>query len=211
MAQAVEQFSHIYRFPRGLVVSTDNINYIDDLLKHTPYPYVKLIVATDSEGILGIGDQGFGGLAICIEVSYLFYTAAGVDPALTLPVELDVGTNRQDLLDDPLYLGVRHERLTGNEYDDFIHKFVTALKIRFPNVLLQWEDFSKQKSFDVLNRYQSTLPSFNDDIQGTGAVVLAGLLATARKNNRPFCEEVFLIYGCWCCWGRYIKANCCWT
>ena len=195
VAQAVEQFSQIYRFPRGLVVSTGNIDHIDDLLEHTPYPYVKLIVATDSEGILGIGDQGFGGMAICIGKLSIYTAAAGVDPALTLPVELDVGTNRQDLLDDPLYLGMRHERLTGTEYDDFIHRFVTALKKQFPNVLLQWEDFSKQKSFDVLERYQKTLPSFNDDIQGTGAVVLAGLLAAARKNHRSLKEEVFLIHG----------------
>ncbi len=195
VAEAVEQFSQIYRFPRGLVVSTGNIDYIDEVLKHTPYPYVKLIVATDSEGILGIGDQGFGGMAICIGKLSIYTAAAGVDPALTLPVELDVGTNRQDLLDDPLYLGMRHERLTGTDYDDFIDRFVVALKKQFPNVLLQWEDFSKQKSFDVLNRYQETLPSFNDDIQGTGAVVLAGLLATARKNHRPLREETFLIYG----------------
>ncbi len=195
VAQAVEQFSQIYRFPRGLVVSTGNIDHIDEVLKHTPYPYVKLIVATDSEGILGIGDQGFGGMAICIGKLSIYTAAAGVDPALTLPVELDVGTNRQDLLDDPLYLGMRHERLKGTEYDDFIHRFVVALKKRFPNVLLQWEDFSKQKSFDVLERYYEKLPSFNDDIQGTGAVVLAGLLATSRKNHRSLKEETFLIYG----------------
>lgn len=195
VAEAVQQFSHIYRFSRGLVVSTENIDQIDDLLTNTPYPYVKLIVATDSEGILGIGDQGFGGMAICIGKLSLYTSAAGVDPALTLPVQLDVGTNRQDLLDDPLYLGVRHERLVGQAYDDFIAKFVAGLQRHHPNVLLQWEDFSKQKAFNVLDAYQNELPSFNDDIQGTGAVVLAGLLAASRITQRPISEEVFVIHG----------------
>lgn len=195
VAQAVEQFSRIYRYARGLVVSTENIDEIDTLLNHTPFPEVELIVATDSEGILGIGDQGFGGMAICIGKLSLYTAAAGIDPAVTLPVELDVGTNRQDLLDDPLYLGVKHERLTGEAYSDFIERFVTALKRRFPNVLLQWEDFSKQKAFDVLANYQDALPSFNDDIQGTGAVVLAGLLAAARKSQSRLAEGTFLIHG----------------
>ncbi|MEZ4631307.1 MAG: oxaloacetate-decarboxylating malate dehydrogenase [Deinococcales bacterium] len=195
VALAVQQFSHIYRFPRGLVVSTENIDDIDELLTNTPYPYIKLIVATDSEGILGIGDQGFGGIAICIGKLSLYTAAAGVDPALTLPIQLDVGTNRQDLLDDPLYLGVRHERLTGQRYYDFIERFVSALKRHHPQVLLQWEDFSKQKAFNVLEQYQDSLASFNDDIQGTGAVVLAGLLAASRKTRRPLTDEVFVIHG----------------
>ena len=195
VAQAVERFSHIYRYPRGVVISTENIDRVDDILSNTPFPQVKLIVATDSEGILGIGDQGFGGMAICIGKLSLYTAAAGVDPALSLPIELDVGTNRQDLLDDPLYLGVRHERLTGDAYADFMHTFVTSLKKHFPRVLLQWEDFSKQKSFDVLDRYADELPSFNDDIQGTGAVVLAGLLAASRKSHQPLREQVVLIHG----------------
>ncbi|MCA9838005.1 MAG: NAD-dependent malic enzyme [Trueperaceae bacterium] len=195
VAEAVQQFSHIYRFSRGLVVSTENIDHIDELLQNTPYPYIKLIVATDSEGILGIGDQGFGGMAICIGKLSLYTAAAGVDPALTLPVQLDVGTYRQDLLDDPLYLGVRHERLEGDAYAEFINKFVTGLKKHHPNVLLQWEDFSKQKAFDVLESYKDELPSFNDDIQGTGAVVLAGLIAASRKSLRKLSEEVYVIHG----------------
>jgi malate dehydrogenase (oxaloacetate-decarboxylating) len=195
VAKAVEQFSHTYRFPRGLVVSTKTIDHIDEMLQNTPYPYIKLIVATDSEGILGIGDQGFGGIAICIGKLSIYTAAAGVDPALTLPVQLDVGTNRQDLLDDPLYLGVRHKRLTGDAYNDFMHRFVTSLCKHYPNVLLQWEDFSKQKAFDVLEGYQGELPSFNDDIQGTGAVVLAGLLASARRNQRSITDETYLIHG----------------
>ena len=195
VAEAVRQFSQIYRFPRGLTVSTENIKHIDQMLANTPYPYVKLIVATDAEGILGIGDQGFGGMAICIGKLSLYTAAAGVDPALSLPVQLDVGTNSDALLNDPLYLGVKHERLVGDAYLDFMDTFVAALARHHPNVLLQWEDFSRQKAFDVLERYQEALPSFNDDIQGTGAVVLAGLLAAGRRSGRKLTEEVFVVYG----------------
>jgi malate dehydrogenase (oxaloacetate-decarboxylating) len=195
VAQAVEQFSRIYRYPRGLVVTPENIDQIDSLLENAPLPDVQLIVATDNEGILGIGDQGFGGLAICIGKLSLYTAAAGIDPAVTLPVELDVGTNRKDLLEDPLYLGVKRPRMEGQEYDDFIHRFVTALKRRFPNVLLQWEDFSKQKAFDVLSRYQDVVPSLNDDIQGTGAVVLAGLLAASRRSQQDLKRQTFLVHG----------------
>lgn len=195
VAEAVQNFSMLYRFPRGLVVDTTNIDDIDEVLKNLPTTDVRLAVATDSEGILGIGDQGFGGMAICIGKLSLYTAAAGVDPAHTLPIELDVGTNREDLLDDPLYLGVRHKRLTGPEYDDFMEKFVSAFERRFPNALLQWEDFSKQKAFDLLERYRDRLPSFNDDIQGTGAVVLAGILATCRAKHHKITDEVFLVYG----------------
>jgi len=195
VAQAVEQFSRIYRYPRGLVVTPENIDQIDTLLENTPLPDVQLIVATDNEGILGIGDQGFGGLAICIGKLSLYTAAAGIDPAVTLPVELDVGTSRKDLLEDPLYLGVKRPRMEGQEYDDFIHRFVTALQRRFPNVLLQWEDFSKQKAFDVLSRYQDVVPSLNDDIQGTGAVVLAGLLAASRRSQQDLKQQTFLVHG----------------
>src|SRR5690606_22218029 len=174
---------------------TDNIDRVDEVLTHTPMADVRLAVATDSEGILGIGDQGYGGMAICIGKLALYTAAAGIDPATTLPIELDVGTNRADLLDDPLYLGVRHERLEGQAYYDFIERFAVAFGKRFPDALLQWEDFSKQKAFDVLERYQERLPSFNDDIQGTGAVVLAGLLAAARKTRRQLTDEVILVHG----------------
>ena len=195
VAEAVRRFSQIYRFPRGLTVSTHNIQHIDQMLSNTPYPYIKLIVATDAEGILGIGDQGFGGMAICIGKLSLYTAAAGVDPALSLPIQLDVGTNSETLLNDPLYLGVKHERLVGDAYFEFMDTFVAALKRHHPNVLLQWEDFSRQKAFDVLERYQDELPSFNDDIQGTGAVVLSGLLAAARRNKRKLTDETFVVYG----------------
>ena len=176
VAEAVQKFSLIYRFPRGIVVSTANIDRIETILENVPVSDVRLVVATDSEGILGIGDQGFGGMAICIGKLSLYTVAAGIDPSTTLPVELDVGTNRRDLLDDPLYLGVRHERLTGAAYYDFVDRFVHAFRRRFPAAILQWEDFSKQKAFTVLDRYQEVVPSFNDDIQGTGAMAVGGLL-----------------------------------
>ena len=195
VALAVEHFSRIYRFPRGLVVSTKNIDRIDNLLQHTPYPRVKLIVATDAEGILGIGDQGFGGMAISIGKLSLYTAAAGVDPALCLPVQLDVGTNHEELLKDPMYLGARHPRLTGSAYYDFINVFVKALARHHPGVLLQWEDFSRDKAFEVLAQHRDTLPSFNDDIQGTGAVVLAGLLAATKRHGRTLKDETFLIFG----------------
>ncbi len=195
VAQGVEQFSHLYRYPRGLILSTENIDQVETLLANSPLSEVKLVVATDAEGILGIGDQGVGGLAICIGKLSLYTAAAGIDPAFTLPIGLDVGTNREDLLADPLYLGVRHRRLEGKPYYDFIEKFVTAFKKRYPNALLQWEDFSKQKAFDVLERYQDAHLSFNDDIQGTGAVVLSGLLATMRKIGQKLSDQVIVIHG----------------
>ena len=195
VAEAVQRFSHLYRYARGLVISTDNIDRVDEVLMNTPMPDVQLAVATDSEGILGIGDQGYGGMGICIGKLSLYTAAAGIDPAETLPIELDVGTNRADLLDDPLYLGVRHERLAGQEYDDFVERFVDAFRRRFPGALLQWEDFSKQKAFTVLERFRDVVPSFNDDIQGTGSVTLAGLLAAARRTKRPLVDEMILVHG----------------
>ena len=195
VAEAVQRFSHLYRYARGLVISTENIGNVDEVMANTPMPDVRLAVVTDSEGILGIGDQGYGGMGICIGKLSLYTAAAGIDPAVTLPIELDVGTNRADLLDDPLYLGVRHERLTGQEYDDFVERFVSAFKRRFPGALLQWEDFSKQKAFTVLERFRDVVPSFNDDIQGTGAVTLAGLLAASRRTKRHLTDEVILVHG----------------
>lgn len=195
VAEAVQQFSHIFRYPRGLVVSTLNIDRVDEVFANAPLWDVKLAVVTDSEGILGIGDQGFGGIAITIGKLSIYTAAAGIHPAHTLPIGLDVGTNRADLLDDPMYLGVRHERLNGQAYEDFLERFVTEFRKAFPGALLQWEDFSKQKAFSVLDRYQDLLPSFNDDIQGTGAVVLAGLLAAARKTKRPLGDETFAVHG----------------
>jgi malate dehydrogenase (oxaloacetate-decarboxylating) len=195
VAQGVEQFSHLWRAPRGLVVSPDNVGELDAVLERLPVPDVQLVVATDSEGILGIGDQGYGGLAICIGKLSLYTAAAGIDPGVALPVVLDVGTNRKELLEDPLYLGVRRPRMEGAEYDALVDAFVSALSRRFPGALLQWEDFSKQRAFDVLERHRDRVPSFNDDIQGTGAVVLSGLLAAGKRTGQRLSSQAVVVHG----------------
>ena len=195
VGDAVKQFSHIYRYPRGFAASTDNIGQLDEALGNTPINDVRLAVATDSSAILGIGDQGFGGLAISIGKLAIYTAAGGLGPDKALPVELDVGTNRADLINDPLYLGVRHRRLSGDEYYAFMDRFVEAFRKRFPNAVMQWEDFGKDTAFAVLERYRHQLPSFNDDIQGTGAVTLAGVLSACRIKGEKLSDQRILVYG----------------
>ena len=195
VGEAVRYFSYIYRLPRGLVVSTNNLDKAKDALSNVPLDDVRLIVATDSSAILGIGDQGYGGMAISIGKLSIYTAAGGVAPDKTLPVGLDVGTDRDDLTADPLYLGVRHKRLRGEDYYAFIDRFVEAVKARYPKVLLQWEDLSKDAAFTVLDRYREALPSFNDDIQGTGAVTLAGLLNACKIKGERLSEQRVVVYG----------------
>ncbi|MBO1437089.1 NAD-dependent malic enzyme [Meiothermus sp. CFH 77666] len=195
VGEAVKQFSHIYRFPRGFTASTDNIHEIDEALSNVPLNDVRLAVATDSSAILGIGDQGFGGMAISIGKLAIYTAAGGLGPDKALPVELDVGTNRADLINDPLYLGVRHRRLSGDEYYAFMDRFVEAFRRRYPNAVMQWEDFGKDTAFTVLERYRKVLPSFNDDIQGTGAVTLAGVLSACRIKGQNLSDQRILVYG----------------
>ncbi len=195
VGEAVKQFSHIYRFPRGFTASTDNIHEIDEALSNVPLNDVRLAVATDSSAILGIGDQGFGGMAISIGKLAIYTAAGGLGPDKALPVELDVGTNRADLINDPLYLGVRHRRLSGDEYYAFMDRFVEAFRRRYPNAVMQWEDFGKDTAFTVLERYRKVLPSFNDDIQGTGAVTLAGVLSACRIKGQHLSDQRILVYG----------------
>ncbi|GAA4019764.1 NAD-dependent malic enzyme [Deinococcus rubellus] len=195
VGEAVRVFSHIYRYPRGLSVSTLDVDRVDEMLGNVPLDDVRMIVATDSSAILGIGDQGFGGMAISIGKLSLYTAAGGVGPDKTLPVELDVGTNRQDLIDDPLYLGVHHTRLTGAAYDEFLDSFVEAAQARYPKVIIQWEDFARGTAFHVLGRYRKVIPSFNDDIQGTGAMALSGLISAARLKNETLQEQVFVVVG----------------
>lgn len=192
---AVQQFSKIYRVPRGLMLSTRNIARARQALANVPLNDVRIIVATDSSAILGIGDQGFGGMGISIGKLSLYVVAGGVGPDKTLPVELGVGTGRQDLLDDPDYLGVRHGRLTGDEYLAFMDRFVEAVQGRYPKAIIQWEDFSRDAAFTVLERYRKQVPSFNDDIQGTGAVVLAGVLAACRQKGERLRDQRIVIHG----------------
>ena len=193
VGEAIQEFSHIYREPRGLVVTESNYRDLDDILS-TYSGTTKLAVVTDAEGILGIGDQGFGGIAICIGKLTLYSLAAGIRPIETLPVLFDFGTNNKKLLEDPVYLGVRQPRTRGAKYYEMIDAFVTAFKKRFPEAMVQWEDFSKSTAFDVLERYRDTIPSFNDDIQGTGAMALGGLLA-ATDHGRKLADQVFLVSG----------------
>ncbi|WP_117238274.1 NAD-dependent malic enzyme [Thermus sediminis] len=195
VGEAVREFSHIYRYPRGFTASTRNIDQVEEALQNVPLEEVRLIVATDSSAILGIGDQGYGGMAISIGKLTLYTAVGGVGPDKTLPVELDVGTDREDLLKDPLYLGVRHKRLRGEAYYRFLDRFVEAVKRRYPKALIQWEDFSKEAAFTVLERYRKVVPSFNDDIQGTGAVALAGVLSACRLKGERLRDQVVVVYG----------------
>jgi malate dehydrogenase (oxaloacetate-decarboxylating) len=195
VGEAVREFSHIYRYPRGFTVSTKDMDQVEEALGNVPLEEVRLIVATDSSAILGIGDQGYGGMAISIGKLTLYTAVGGVGPDKTLPVELDVGTDREDLLKDPLYLGVRHKRLKGEAYYRFLDRFVEAVKKRYPKALIQWEDFGKEAAFNVLERYRKVIPSFNDDIQGTGAVALAGVLSACRLKGERLSEQVVVVYG----------------
>ncbi|MGV6825539.1 MAG: NAD-dependent malic enzyme [bacterium] len=195
VGQAVQQYSALYHTPRGLTLSPDNIERADAVVDNYPIHDVRMIVATDSSAILGIGDQGHGGLAICIGKLALYTAGGGVNPLQTLPVNLDVGTNRTELLEDPAYLGVHQRRLQGEEYFTFMDRFVDSAQQRWPNAVIQWEDFSKDVAFAVLDRYRDRVPCFNDDIQGTGAVVLAGLLAACHQKGESLADQRVVVVG----------------
>ncbi len=195
VGQACLMMSHIMRRPRGVYISPANIARIDDIFQNVPMPEVKLIVVTDGERILGLGDLGVDGMGIPVGKVSLYVAAGGLHPACCLPVCLDVGTNNERLLKDPLYMGYPHPRLEGDDYFDFVERFVIGVKRNFPGVLLQWEDFAKHKAFKLLEMYRERILSFDDDIQGTGATACAALLTAMRIKKEHFRDQRFVIVG----------------
>ena len=195
VALACQQFSHIYRRPRGLFVSYPLRDSIPSLLRNRPNPEVDVIVVTDGERILGIGDQGAGGLGIPIGKLSLYSLIGGIRPERTLPIVLDVGTNNAERLDDPEYLGWRHERVTGQAYLDFVDQFVRAVDQELPKTCLQWEDFATPHARPILERYRDELLTFNDDIQGTAAVALGAVVGAVGVTGKPLRDQQIVFLG----------------
>ncbi len=195
VGRACQEYSHIIRRTRGTWVTPRDVARIPRVLRQGPFPDVRLIVVTDAERVLGLGDQGVGGMAIPIGKLALYTAASGIHPSLTLPVTLDVGTDNQALLDDPLYLGVRAPRLRGEAYDALVEAFVAGVQEVWPGCVIQFEDFKQQNALRLLERYRDRVPAFNDDIQGTAAVVVAGVLASQRVTGRGWADERVVIAG----------------
>jgi malic enzyme len=196
VGQATQDYSHVFQRSRGVWITPAMRGRIADVLRSAAGPRsIRLLVTTDNESILGIGDQGAGGIAISIGKLSLYTAAAGIHPATTLPVSLDVGTDNPQLLGDELYLGWREPRLRGEAFDSLVAEFVEAVATVFPGALLQWEDLRKDTALAILDRFRARLPSFNDDIQGTGAIALAGLVTSGRITGRTLRDERVLIYG----------------
>ncbi|OQK15400.1 NAD-dependent malic enzyme [Methyloprofundus sedimenti] len=192
---ACQQFSRIYRRKRGLFLSYPDRDKMSDMLKNLDKRNVKVIVVTDSERILGLGDQGIGGMGIPIGKLSLYSGCGGISPAYTLPIALDVGTNNQDLLDDPMYMGWRHERVTGEEYFNFVDLFIQGVKRRWPGVLVQFEDFAQGNATPLLKKYQHQICCFNDDIQGTASVTAGILLAACQVYNSSITDQRIVFIG----------------
>ncbi|AIR03254.1 MULTISPECIES: NAD-dependent malic enzyme [Cedecea] len=192
---ACERFSEIYRRSRGVFINYENRHHMDDILQNVPNHNIKVIVVTDGERILGLGDQGIGGMGIPIGKLSLYTACGGISPAYTLPVVLDVGTNNQQLLNDPLYMGSRHPRITGDDYYEFVDEFIQAVRHRWPDVLLQFEDFAQKNAMPLLTRYRDEICSFNDDIQGTAAVTVGTLIAASRAAGSQLNQQKIVFLG----------------
>ena len=195
VGEGCQRFSEIWRKPRGVFLSYPNRDRIETILGHPRYDGVRCIVVSDGERILGLGDQGAGGMGIPIGKLALYTALAGIHPLSCLPVFLDVGTDNAERIADPLYLGWKNERVRGEEYDQFVDRFVRVVKKRWPHVLLQWEDFAGHNAGRLLDRYRDALPSFNDDIQGTAAVATATVLAAVNVTGVPLQEQRFAVLG----------------
>jgi malate dehydrogenase (oxaloacetate-decarboxylating) len=195
VAQSAINFSHIYRRPRGLFLSYPLADKMDEIIENRPYWDVDVIVVTDGERVLGIGDQGAGGMGIPIGKLSLYTVIGGIEPKRTLPILFDVGTNNQERLHDPEYLGWRHERITGQPYWNFVDKFVSCIKRKLPDVLLQWEDFAKAHARPILDKYRDSLCTFNDDIQGTAAVSLGAIYKALKITRKKFLDQQVVILG----------------
>lgn len=195
VGQACQQFSHIYRRPRGIFLSYPLREALPKMLRNRPNPQVDVIVVTDGERILGIGDQGVGGMGIPIGKLSLYSLIGGIRPDRTLPIVLDVGTNNKERLNDPEYLGWRHERVTGDAYLDFVDQFFRAIEQELPETLLQWEDFASTHARPILDRYRDKFLTFNDDIQGTAAVALGAVMSALKVTGKPLKEQKIVMLG----------------
>jgi malate dehydrogenase (oxaloacetate-decarboxylating) len=195
VGEGCQRFSEIWRKPRGLFLSYPDRHRIAQILNHSRYDDVKCIVVSDGERILGLGDQGAGGMGIPIGKMALYTALGGIHPENCLPILLDVGTNNQERLDDPIYIGWRNKRVRGQEYDDFVETFVSAVKARWPHVLLQWEDFAGANAARLLARYRNQLCTFNDDIQGTAAITTATLISAINVTGVPLEQQKIVVFG----------------
>ena len=195
ISQAIKSYSHEYRRPRGVYLSVDHPDLIEESLRATGMEDLDLIVATDAGAILGIGDWGVGGMRIAVGKLAVYTAAGGIDPDRSIAVMLDVGTDRQSLLDDPLYMGNRHPRVSAEEYDKFLDAFVDTASRLFPHAMLHWEDIGLSNARRLLDRYRDKMLTFNDDIQGTGAVNLAAVLAAVNATGTTLCDHRIVIYG----------------
>ncbi len=197
VGQAIQEYSHEYHKPGGMYLSIGNFSAIEEAFKNLSLDPedIDLIVATDSESILGIGDWGVGGINISIGKLAVYTAAAGIDPSRVLAVVLDAGTNNEKLLEDPLYMGNRHKRVRGEQYDQFIDTYVQTALSYFPNALLHWEDLGNVNARNIINKYGSSILTFNDDIQGTGAVTLAGVMSGVKLSGVPLSKHRVLVFG----------------